>query len=268
MQLPYSLPRNIICLTEESVETLYAIGLQDIVSGVSIFVKRPKEAMSKPKVSAFTSSKIDEIVGMKPDLVIGFSDIQKDIARELIERGMNVYITNQRSTQEILSYIFTLCSMVGKPAEGEELVEKMKAKIQSISELSAKFKIQPKVYFEEWDEPMISGIKWVSECIEFCGGVDIFKDRSRGVLARERFLSSEEVIKHNPDIILACWCGKKVKKESFFKRDGWAKIKAVKNNQIYELEPEIFLQPGPAPFLDGLDILYDILNQWVLNQSE
>ncbi len=262
MNQTYSLPRNIICLTEESVETLYAIGLQEIVKGVSIFVKRPAEAMNKPKVSAFTDSKIEKIVAMKPDLVIGFSDIQKDIARELIEKGINVYISNQRSISEILSYILTLTHMVGEAKKGQELVEKLNQKIQEIAKLSKELKHKPKVYFEEWDEPKISDIQWVSESIEIAGGINIFAKESEGKLAKERFVTDEQIIKANPDIILGCWCGKKVNLESIKKRQSWQNIEAVKNNQLFELAPEIFLQPGPAPIIDGLDQLFQIFKKW------
>ncbi len=262
MNINYELPRNIICLTEESVETLYAIGLQDYVKGVSIFVKRPEEALVKPKVSAFTHSNIKKILELKPDLVLGFSDIQKDIARDLIEAGLNVFISNQRSTQEIFSYIQTLCSMLGAGDRATPLIERMQHQISVAISNGAGLRRRPRVYFEEWDEPMISAIRWVSECIEFCGGDEIFQEKSTGLLAKERFVTSLEVIDENPDIILACHCGKKVSLESFYEREDWSGINAIKNRQVFELMPEVFLQPGPAPYLDGLEILTHIFKNW------
>jgi iron complex transport system substrate-binding protein len=253
-------PRSIVCLTEESVEVLSLIGRLDLVKGVSVFVKRPLEALQIPKVSYFTSSNLEKIVDLKPDLVLGFSDIQKDIAKDLIGLGLNVFIANHRSITGILDYIILLSSMVGERQAGIELVDRLNRKIESIQDL-VKFKTnKPRVYFEEWDDPMISAIQWVSEIIELAGGQDIFHDRSRGVLAKDRFVSSAEVIHLDPEKIIGCWCGKKVNLDHFKGRAGWSSIGAVKNSMIYEVEPEIFLQPGPAPILDGLDRLYHILH--------
>ena len=202
--------------------------------------KRPEEALDLPKVSFFTSSNLQKIVSFSPDLVLGFSDIQKDIAKDLIGAGLNVWISNHRSVQELLNYIVTLSSMVGAKEEGEKLVNELIDKVNSIKSLASKLPRKPRVYFEEWDEPKISAIRWVSEFIEIAGGEDIFKDKSQGAMANERFVKDDEVIAANPDIVLGCWCGKKFNKNAFITREGYQNINAVKNNQVFEVEPEIF----------------------------
>lgn len=262
MNVNLNFPKRIICLTEESVETLALIGKLDLVVGASSYVKRPKEALSLPKVSLFTSSNYKKILELRPDLVIGFSDIQKDIARDLIELGLTTYISNQRSLEEILNYIMMLSRLVDAKEEGEKLIKKLLKKINEAKTFSKQMQKRPKIYFEEWDAPMITGIRWVSELIELCGGIDINKEKSRGILAKERFVSSEEIIAKNPDIIFACHCGKKVKLDKIYKREGYDKVGAVKTKNVFELLPEIFLQPGPAPILDGIDILIDYFTKW------
>ena len=254
------IPSKIICLTEESVETLALLGRIDLVAGVSIFVKRPSEAQNLPKVSAFTHSKIDTIVELKPDLVLGFSDIQKDIARDLIGAGLNVWISNHRSIQETLDYVLMLGRLVGEEQKAQELVLSWENEIKRLKAMT--HKKRPKIYFEEWDEPQISAIRWVSELIEICGGEDVFKERSAEKLAKGRFVTSQEVIERAPDIIFGCWCGKKVRIDKITERSGWSEIPAVKNQQVFELEPEIFLQPGPALFVDGLRIMAKYLENW------
>jgi len=255
-------PQKIICLTEESVETLYLLGKEDLIGGVSAFVKRPVEAQKLPKVSFFTSSNYKKIIAQKPDLVLGHSDIQKDIARDLIELGLNVFIANHRSIEEILQYIHMLSNLVGQREKGDALIKTLMAKINEAQEFAKSLQNKPKVYFEEWDEPLISGIKWVSELITLCGGIDTHISSSQGVLAKDRFTSHEEIIKHNPDIIFGCWCGKKVNIDSIKERSGYQEISAVKNNRVFELAPEIFLQPGPAPIIDGIDILMDYFKRY------
>ena len=247
-------PSKIICLTEESVETLYLLGRQDLILGVSEYVERPLEAKSLPKVSQFIRSDIDQIVKLRPDLVLGFSDIQKDIAKELIGKGLNVFITNQRSLQEILDYILMLGRLIGEEDKAKKLVQSFEKKLMEVKITAKKLGHKPKVYFEEWDHPRLSGITWVSELIEVCGGENIFAHKS-GSLAKDRQVSDEEIISLNPDIIFGCWCGKKVKLENIKNRSGYESITAVKNNEIHELPPEIFLQPGPALFIDGLNVL-------------
>ena len=255
-------PSKIICLTEESVETLFLIGKQDLIKGVSAFVKRPSDAQKLPKVSFFTSCNYTKILNAKPDLVIGHSDIQKDIARDLIELGLDVYIANHRSIAGILSYIGMISKLVDAKEEGRELIDRLLLKLQEAKDFAKTLHKRPKVYFEEWDDPQISAIKWVSELIDICGGDNIFKDREDGVLAKERFCSDEEVITRNPDFIFGCWCGKKVKLESIKKRDGYKDLAAIKKERVFELPPEIFLQPGPAPILDGIDILLNYFKEF------
>jgi len=253
-------PRSIVCLTEESVEVLSLIGRLDLVKGVSAFVKRPEEALQIPKVSYFTSSNLEKIVDLKPDLVLGFSDIQKDIAKDLIGLGLNVFIANHRSIEGILDYVMMLSSLVGERQAGIDLVDRLNRKMDQIQNLVKSINHKPRVYFEEWDDPMISAIQWVSEIIELAGGNDIFHDRSKGVLAKDRFVSSAEIVELNPEVIIGCWCGKKVNLNHFKSRENWSGIDAIQKSMIYEVEPEIFLQPGPAPILDGLDRLYHILH--------
>ncbi|MCT4641883.1 MAG: ABC transporter substrate-binding protein [Bacteriovoracaceae bacterium] len=253
---------KIICLTEESVEILYLLKREKFIEGVSAFVKRPAAAMKLPKVSYFTSSNLDKIVSYSPDMVLGFSDIQKDIAKDLIERGQDVWIANHRSIDGILKYIKKLGFLVDAKEETLNLLEELKDKIDKAKIVASDLSYKPKVYFEEWDDPMIGNIQWVSELIELCGGIDINKEKSRGILAKERFLTSEEIIRKNPDIIFGCHCGKKVKVEKIKQRPGWENINAIKNGQVFELEPEIFLQPGPAPLVDGIIILQEYFKSW------
>ncbi len=255
-------PRRVVCLTEESVETMYALELQDRIIGVSAFVERPVEAKKLPTMSVFTHANLQKIVESKPDLVLGFSDIQKDIAKDLIGMGLNVWIANHRTLDEILDYILALGSLCGVRKAAMDYVAHLEEQLESAKELAAQFDRRPKVYIEEWDEPMLSGIRWFSQIIQACGGIDIFESKSHGSLAKDRSVSSEEVIKQNPDIILGCWCGKPVDIESIKKREGWDKISAVKNSQIFELDPAIFLQPGPAPFVDGIPVIQRIFKDF------
>lgn len=250
-----SFPAKIICLTEESVETLYLLGREELIAGVSQYVERPPEAKTKhPTVTQFIRSDIEQIVSMAPDLVIGFSDLQKDIASQLIGRGLNVFVTNQRSLSEILNNILLLGRMIGEADKAQKLVDAFKQKLDAFK--ARKLPRRPRVYFEEWDHPNYSGIQWVSELIEACGGENIFKDKS-GAMARDREVTHEEIIKRNPEIIFGCWCGKPVKLDSFEKRPGFEAVSAVQNKFIWELDPAIFLQPGPALFVDGLDQMFE-----------
>lgn len=254
-------PKRIICLTEESVEFLYGIGEQDRIIGVSAFVQRPIEAKAKKKIGAFTSANIDKICELKPDLVVGYSDIQKDIAKELIGRGVEVWIANHRSLEEILEYCRRLGYFINCPAKTDFYLEKLEKKIKSIKEVANTIQKRPKVYIEEWDEPMISGIRYFSDCVELCAGVNVLGYKAKS-LAKDRMTSLDEVKNQNPDIILASWCGKKVDLDLIKSRKGWEDIDAIKNNQVFELSPEIFLQPGPALITDGCDILLEIFQRW------
>jgi iron complex transport system substrate-binding protein len=199
---------------------------------------------------------------MKPDLVLGFSDIQKDIAKELIGLGIDVWISNHRSIEGILKYIQRLGYMIGAHTETDELLKSLSDKVDEAQSFALKLKKKPRVYFEEWDDPMISNIGWVSDLVELCGGVDINKEHSRGILAKERFVDSQEIITKNPDIIFASWCGKKANLSSIKNREGWSDINAIKNDQVFELSSDIFLQPGPAPIVDGVDILKKYFSKW------
>ncbi len=252
-------PQRIICLTEESVETLFLLGKSELIVGVSHYVERPVEAKSLPKVSHFISGQINKIIDLKPDLILGFSDIQKDLARDLIGRGQNVFVTNQRSFEDIFNYILMLARLVGAEEKGKDLVASYKLKLEQFKLKAMRRATRPKVYFEEWDEPKISAIQWVNELILAVGGEPLFGEH-QGVTASERFVSDEEVISRNPDIIFGCWCGKKVKLEQFYQREGWDKISAIKNKKVIELPPEVFLQPGPALFEAGLDQMSEALD--------
>ena len=249
---------RIICLTEETVETLYLLGRQELIAGVSQYAERPPEAKNHPVVTQFIRSDIEKIVEMKPDLVIGFSDIQKNIASELIGRGLNVFVTNQRSLEEILQSILMLGRLIGEENKALALVSRFREKLNQVRKEGEKFPFRPKVYFEEWDHPRLSCIKWVSELIEACGGENVFIEKT-GSLAREREVTDEMVTEKNPDIIFGCWCGKKVNLESFKKR--FPSVNAVQKDFVWELDPAIFLQPGPALFIDGLDQMFEKIKE-------
>jgi len=255
-------PKSIVCLTEESVEVLYALGRSELIVGVSAFVERPKEAKKKKRVCAFTSANLKKIVSMNADLILGFSDIQKDIARDLIAMGQNVFIANHRSVEGILNYISMLGHMIGEGEKTLSYIEELENKISMARARASEFKHRPKVYIEEWDSPLICGIQWFSEIVEICGGEVIHMDKSMNSLATDRFITNEEVVAANPDIIFACWCGKKVVFNHIYEREGYTEISAVKNAQVFELKPEIFLQPGPAPIVSGIDQLLDIFEKY------
>ncbi len=258
---------RIICLTEESVETLYLLGKESLIVGVSEYVERPVEATLLPKVTQFIRSDVEEIIKLRPTLVLGFSDIQKDIARELIGRGLNVFVTNQRSLSEILSYIHMLGRLVGEQTRAIALTNDFQHRIETIKTKVAKLPRRPRVYFEEWDHPRLSGITWVSELIEICGGENIFSDRV-GSMAKDRAVTDEMIRQRAPEIIFGCWCGKPVKIEKIMAREFYDTIPAVQNKFIWELSPAIFLQPGPALFLDGLDQMFSIIEKVALDECE
>jgi len=255
-------PERIVCLTEESTETLYLLGEQDRIVGISGFTVRPPEARkTKPKVSAFTSAKTDRIMDLKPDLVIGFSDLQADIAAELIRLGANVLIMNHRSVQEILSMILTLSSMVGAHEKGRELVDNYVQRLDAATTQAKQLSYKPRVYFEEWDEPMISAIRWVSELIGFAGGADCFAELGLKSHGKDRIIAqSQTVIDANPDIIIGSWCGKKFRPDKVKARPGWDAITAVANDHLYEIKSPYILQPGPAALTEGLDQMQSIIH--------
>lgn len=257
-------PKRIVCLTEETTEVLYLLGEDHRIVGISGFTKRPERARKeKPKVSNFLDAKIDTIIELKPDLVIGFSDIQSQIAQELISKGVTVWINNYRSVVGIYKMIIQLGALVGASEKAYDLIKKIKSHTKEIQAGVSKLVQKPKVYFEEWYEPLISSIQWVSELIEIAGGVDLFPENRNASLAKDRIiLNSEEVVKRNPDIIIASWCGKKFKKEKMIARENWQNINAIKNDMIFEINSTDILQPGPAALTDGVSQIFDIIKKW------
>jgi iron complex transport system substrate-binding protein len=262
-----SYPERIVCLTEETTETLYLLGEERRIVGISGFTVRPARARrEKPKVSAFTSAKIDRIVELKPDLVLGFSDLQADIAAELIRAGIEVHVFNHRSVAEILRMIATLGGMVGCAARANALAEELEAGLDQIRAGAARFARRPRVYFEEWDEPQISGIRWVSELVEIAGGVDCFPELAREPLGKNRIIADPlEVPRRAPDVILGSWCGKKFRPEHVAARPGWSEVPAVRNGHLYEIKSSIILQPGPAALTDGVREIHRRLADWALS---
>jgi iron complex transport system substrate-binding protein len=258
-------PEHIVCLTEETTETLYLLGEERRIVGISGYTVRPPRARrEKPRVSAFLSAKIDRILELKPDLVLGFSDLQADIARDLAKAGLNIMIFNQRSVDEILSMILTLSSIVGAAYKGEELVKTLEAGLQEIRDAAGRLPRRPKVYFEEWDEPMISGIRWVSELVEIAGGRDIFSDLSRSQSASGRIVSDPAlVVQGQPEVMLASWCGKKFRPERVAARPGWQEVPAIRNGQLFEIKSADILQPGPAALTDGVRRMHAIFSDYL-----
>ena len=262
-------PRRIVCLTEEPTETLYALGEQDRIVGISGFTVRPAIARKeKPKVSAFTSAKIGEILKLQPDFVIGFSDIQADIAGELIRHGVEVWISNHRSVEGILDYIRRLGAMVGASDKADAYAEALQRGLEEIEREAADLPRRPKVYFEEWDEPAITGIRWVAELVRVAGGDDIFPERAAEPLARQRILEDPtEVVRRAPDIILGSWCGKKFRPEKVAARPGWDAIPAVRDGELHEIKSPIILQPGPAALSEGVREIAALIRAWGQRQA-
>lgn len=257
-------PQRIVCLTEEPTEILYLLGEEDRIVGISRYTVRPAQVKKeKPKVSAFLDANIEKIIALKPDLVIGFSDIQAQIAQKLIAQGIAVWITNHRSLDEIYNLIVQMGSIVGKSEQAIHLVKQLKFTIDKRSILSNTQKKRPKIYFEEWFEPMISGIRWVSELIEKAGGIDIFEEYRTASLAKDRIINDATlIIERNPDIIIASWCGKKFNKKQLTSRPGWDKIRAIQDECVFEMKSEVILQPGPASLSDGFQELVAIIDYW------
>jgi iron complex transport system substrate-binding protein len=252
-------PRRIICLTEETTETLYLLGEQDRVVGVSGYTVRPPEARQKPKVSAYINAKFDKILSLKPDLVFAFSDLQADIAAELIRRGVTVFTFNQRSIVEILEMILTIGRIVGNAEKAEQLVATLQRDMDAIAASASQFPYRPRVLFEEWYDPLISGIRWVDELIEIAGGDSLFPELRECQSAKDRILDPAVVVDRDPQVIIGSWCGRQVKKNLICAREGWAGISAVLNDQIYEIKSAFILQPGPASLTEGLRQLHAIL---------
>ena len=257
-------PNRIVCLTEEPTEVLYALGEQDRIVGISGFTVRPPQARrEKPKVSAFTSAKIDEILKLEPDLVVGFSDIQADIAAELVRRGVEVWIANHRSVDGILDYVRRLGALVGVAERADEYAGELRRGLDEIARDAAALPRRPKVYFEEWDDPIITGIRWVAELVRIAGGDDVFPELSAEPLAKARILASgDPVVERAPDIILGSWCGKKFRPDKVAARPGWDAIPAVRDGELHEVKSPLILQPGPAALTDGVREIARIIRDW------
>jgi iron complex transport system substrate-binding protein len=254
-------PERIVCLTEETTETLYLLGEQDRIVGVSGYTVRPPQARrEKPRVSAFISADIPKILDLRPDLVLTFSDLQADIVAALIRAGVAVHAFNQRTTAEILGMIRTLGALVGAQDRAEALANRLAANIEDTRRRTAQRSDRPKVYFEEWDEPMISGIAWVSELIAAAGGTDIFPELATCKSAKDRIVTREEVIRRAPDVIIGSWCGKKLKPEKVVARPGFETVPAVRSGRLHEIKSPLILQPGPAAITDGLAALEAIIS--------
>jgi iron complex transport system substrate-binding protein len=259
-----SFPRRIVCLTEETTETLYLLGEEARIVGISGFTVRPPRARrEKPRVSAFTSAKIDRIRALQPDLVLGFSDLQADIASQLIRHGIEVHVFNQRSIEDILRMIRTLGGMIGREAGAASLVERLEAHLAGVRRAAAALPARPRVYFEEWDSPQISGIRWVSELVTIAGGEDCFPELARESLAKNRIVADPlEVPRRRPDLVLGSWCGKKFQPASVAARAGWQEVPAVRDGELHEVKSSIILQPGPAALTDGVDAIHARVVAW------
>lgn len=254
-------PQRIVCLTEETTETLYRLGEQDRIVGISGFTVRPPQARKeKPKVSAFTSAKIDRIRALQPDLVLGFSDLQADIAADLVRAGIPVHIFNQRSVAEIFEFIRMLGAMVAAHTRTQALIDELMRGIDAVNAAGTRLSFRPKVYFEEWDVPMISGIRWVSELIAIAGGNDCFPELATEPAAPQRVIADlDEVVRRSPDLIIGSWCGKRFSAEKVAARAGWTEIPAVRNGQLHEIKSCDILQPGPAALGDGLRQIHTLI---------
>jgi iron complex transport system substrate-binding protein len=262
-------PRRIVCLTEEPTEVLYALGEQQRIVGISGFTVRPAAARKeKPRVSAFTAAKIDRILELQPDFVVGFSDIQADIAQALIRQGIEVWISNHRSVSGILSYILRLGALVGAQEKAGRYVSGLERQLAAVRAEAATLRRRPRIYFEEWDDPLISGIAWVSELAGIAGGDDVFPECAASSLARGRIIAdAQEVVRRQPDIIFGSWCGKRFRPERVAAREGWQDIPAIRDGECHEIKSPIILQPGPAALTDGLMALRTAIQGWAARSA-
>ncbi|HZR23529.1 MAG TPA: cobalamin-binding protein [Vicinamibacterales bacterium] len=251
-------PTRIVCLTEETTETLYLLGQGDRIVGVSGYTVRPPEARQKPKVSAFINAKFDKIEALKPDLVLAFSDLQAELASELVKRGISVVTFNQRSVAEILQMIRMLGGLVGCQSTAEQLADQLERDLDRVRDAASRFPVRLRTFFEEWDEPLISGIRWVEELVEIAGGAPIFPELHDARLAKDRIVDPADVAKRDPQVIFASWCGKKMKKSTITGRPGWDHVTAVRDDRIFEIKSTYILQPGPASLTDGVRQMHDI----------
>ena len=257
-------PRRIVCLTEETTEWLYLLGEQDRIVGISGYTVRPRRAREeKPKVSAFLSAKMDRILELQPDCVFGFSDLQADIAAALVKRGVQVTIFNQRSVQEIFGMLYQVAAMVGRADDGLRLLEGMRERLARIEAAALALPRRPRVFFEEWDTPTISAIRWVSELVAIAGGDDVFPELARAPLGKDRIVADPlEVMRRAPDIVVGSWCGKKFRPAHVAARPGWQDVPAVRDGQLFEIKSADILQPGPAALTDGVEQLHRIVQAW------
>ena len=257
-------PQRIVCLTEEPTEWLYLLGEESRIVGISGYTVRPPRAREeKPKVSAFLSAKIDKIAELQPDCVIGFSDLQADIASQLVKKGIQVTIFNQRSVAEIFSMMYQLAAMVGQAEKGLALIQAMQSRLLEIEAVAATLKRRPRVFFEEWYDPHISAIAWVSELIEIAGGDDCFPELAKEPMGKGRIIADgQEIVQLNPDIIFGSWCGRRFRPAHVRARPGWQEVNAVKNDQLFEVKSAEILQPGPASLTDGVEQIHKIILQW------
>jgi iron complex transport system substrate-binding protein len=257
-------PRRIVCLTEETTEWLYLLGEEARIVGISGYTVRPRRAREeKPKVSAFLSARIDKILALQPDCVFGFSDLQADIAAQLVKQGVQVTIFNQRSVEEIFAMLYQVAAMVGRADDGLKLLEGMRARLLAIEAAGRALPRRPRVFFEEWDEPHISAIRWVSELVGIAGGDDIFPELAVQSLGKDRIVADgAEIVRRNPDIVIGSWCGKKFRPEKVAARAGWEQVNAVREGQLFEIKSADILQPGPAALTDGVEQLHRIVLAW------
>jgi iron complex transport system substrate-binding protein len=255
-------PRRVVCLTEETVETLYLLGEDARIVGVSGYAVRPARVRrEKPRVSAFTTADIGKIIALDPDLVLTFSDLQANIVADLVGRGIAVHAFNQRDLAGIYAMIETLAALVGAPEKGVRLAAELRERVAAVTKRAAPG-TRPRIYFEEWDEPMISGIHWVSELVEAAGGIEVFPEQAKCDAARDRIVSAEQVIEARPDIVVGSWCGKKFQPDRFAARPGFDALPAVRTGWLREIKSALILQPGPAALTDGLDALASIVSEW------
>ncbi len=257
-------PQRIVCLTEETTEWLYLLGQEARIVGISGYTVRPRRAREeKPKVSAFLSAKVDKILALEPDCVLGFSDLQADIASALVRQGVQVTVFNQRSVEEIFSVLYQVAAMVGQAEQGLARVAAMRARLDAIAAAAAALPRRPRIYFEEWDEPHISAIRWVSELLTLAGGDDCFPELAAQPLGKDRIIAdSQRIIDRAPDIVIGSWCGKKFRPEKVATRPGWQTVPAVRDGQLFEIKSADILQPGPAAITDGVEQLHQIVLRW------
>ncbi len=259
--MPTRFPERIVCLTEETTEWLYLLGEEDRIAGISAYTCRPPRAKEeKPVVSAFTGGSVKKIKALQPDLVIGFSDVQAQLAHDLVKENLQVLITNQRSVADILDTLLLFGRMLGAEERARKLIASYRSRLDDIERRAATRVRRPAVYFEEWDDPMISAIHWVSELIEIAGGRNIFADRASQKASRGRFVTAKDVIDRSPDIYIGCWCGKPLDRASVESRPGFERVPAIRHGRVYEMDPALILQPGPACLTDGVDALVRIID--------